>query len=214
MKRIPLHLRIKRKQHREIAGVQDVVVETLYAVFPQAILHRGTAIWRCYSGNRFSEDIDVYIERNVERLREFFESLERRNFKLLKRRVKKNAAYSTLDLNGAVVRFEAVFKKHRCVLKEYKTLEGNLLIVYTLSPEDLVKEKVDAYLARRKVRDLYDVFFLLRLVEKPEEVKPEIMKLLRKFRPPADEGKLKATILYGAIPDVQGMLDYFRRWVG
>jgi len=60
--RIPLGLRIKRKRHREIAFLQDIIVEKLYEIFSKAVIHRETAIWRCYDGNRFSEDIDVYIE--------------------------------------------------------------------------------------------------------------------------------------------------------
>jgi len=212
-RRIPLYLRIKREHHRKIAGAQDVAVETLYSVFPQAVLHGGTAIWRCYSGNRFSEDLDVYLERNIGKIDRFFDILKKRNFEILKRRVKKNALYSVLRLDKAEIRFEAVFKKLRGILREYETSEGNLLTVYTLGPEDLLGEKVEAYLARRKVRDLYDVFFLLRLVERSKEVKFKILKLLKEFRLPVDERELRATILFGAVPNVQGMLEYIRRWV-
>ena len=32
---------------------------------PNAILHGGTAIWRIYSGKRFSEDLDLYLTKEV-----------------------------------------------------------------------------------------------------------------------------------------------------
>jgi predicted nucleotidyltransferase component of viral defense system len=67
-KKIPLSQRLKRRQHIEIARLQDIVMETLYRVFPESVLHGGTAIWRCYSGSRFSEDIDVYLEKDAGRL--------------------------------------------------------------------------------------------------------------------------------------------------
>jgi len=55
MEKIPLHLKLKRKSHKDIARLQDIVIDVLYKIFPNAILHGGTAIWRCYNGNRFSE---------------------------------------------------------------------------------------------------------------------------------------------------------------
>jgi predicted nucleotidyltransferase component of viral defense system len=211
--RIPLCLKIKRKYHKEIAAAQDVVVELLYSMFPQAVLHGGIAIWRCYSGTRFSEDLDVYISRDVERINRLFAALERRGFEIPKRRIKKNALYSALRMGRAEVRLEALFKLVKGTLREYETVDGNLLTVYALSPEDLLREKVEAYLTRRKVRDLYDVFFLLRLMPKTEETKSAVSRLLAKFRPPVDERELRAVILSGAVPSVSSMLEYMRRWV-
>jgi len=51
---IPLNLKLNKRSEREIAYAQDVIVAELYKFFPEAIIHGGTAIWRCYQGNRFS----------------------------------------------------------------------------------------------------------------------------------------------------------------
>lgn len=59
--KIPLNLKLKRKIQKDIAYAQDIIIEELYTFFSTAVLHGGTAIWRCYNGNRFSEDIDFYI---------------------------------------------------------------------------------------------------------------------------------------------------------
>jgi predicted nucleotidyltransferase component of viral defense system len=211
-KRIPLHSKIRRARHREIAMAQDIAMETFYLVFPRGVLHGGTAIWRCYSGNRFSEDIDVYVKRDLKKIEAFFETLGKRGFEVIKKRVKENALYSTLKFGGVEIRFEAIFKRAKGVLKEYETYEGNLLSVYTLDPEAMIGEKVDAYLGRRKIRDLYDVFFLLRLVEKAETVKPKLSKLVQNFKQPIDEKELKALVLFGAIPGKKDMLEYIERW--
>ncbi|MEM1546291.1 MAG: nucleotidyl transferase AbiEii/AbiGii toxin family protein [Candidatus Methanomethylicia archaeon] len=37
----------------------------IYNSFPEAVIHGGTAIWRCYGSNRFSEDVDVYLPLTV-----------------------------------------------------------------------------------------------------------------------------------------------------
>lgn len=212
MEKTPLHSRIKRRHHREIAIAQDIVVEIFYSVFPRGVIHGGTAIWRCYSGNRFSEDIDVYVERDLKRIDKFFEALNKRGFEAIKRRVKENALYSTLKFGEVEMRFEAVFKRVKGAIKEYETYEGNLLSVYTLDPETLIGEKTDAYVKRRKIRDLYDVFSLLRFVEKTEKVKPKLLKLLLDFKRPIDETELKAIVLFGAIPSTHDMLEYIKRW--
>lgn len=213
LRRTPLHWRIKRRHHKEIAMAQDIAVEIFCSTFPRGVIHGGTAIWRCYSGNRFSEDIDVYLEKDLERIDAFFEALKKRGFEVVKKRVKENALFSTLKFAEVEIRFEAIFKRVKGVVKEYETYEGILLSVYTLDPEDLLSEKVDAYLGRRKIRDLYDIFFLLRFVEKSESVKSKLLKLIQNFKQPADEKELRVIILFGAIPDKDDMLEYIQRWV-
>ncbi|MBM5805926.1 MAG: nucleotidyl transferase AbiEii/AbiGii toxin family protein [Candidatus Verstraetearchaeota archaeon] len=203
---------MRREEHKKIARLQDIIVETLYRVFSRAVIHGGTSIWRCYSGNRFSEDVDAYIERDPARTERFFEELKRAGFETVKRRTTKNSLYSVLSLGGVEVRFEALFKCVEGVVKEYETYEGILLNVFTLLPEEMVAEKIEAYLKRRKVRDLYDIFFMLRHVQVAEGVKPVLARLLQNFSDPVDEGELKALIMFGAIPSKEDIVEYLRRW--
>ena len=44
-----------------------MIVETLYEIFDNAVLHGGTSIWRCYKGNRISEEVDVYLNRDLKK---------------------------------------------------------------------------------------------------------------------------------------------------
>jgi predicted nucleotidyltransferase component of viral defense system len=213
IKRIPLSQRLKRRQHVEIAGLQDIVVEMLYRVFPESVLHGGTAIWRCYSGSRFSEDIDVYLERDTERIEELFSQLRAAGFSITKKRIMENSLYSKLAFNGTEIRLEAVFAKVKGVVKEYETYEGMLLNIYTLLPEELISEKVSAYRKRRKVRDLYDIFFLLRHVKDANRVIPKLKEFLAGFEKPLDEDELKILILVGVSPRTEEMLEYIGRWV-
>lgn len=212
--KIPLNLKLKKKKEKDIAYAQDIMVEELYNFFPKAIIHGGTAIWRCYNGNRFSEDVDVYINRDVEKIEEFFSFLVRRGFKILKKRIKENSVYSELTFNSIPARFEATFQVKKAVFKKYETSESFFINVYTLSPEDLIIEKVNTYLKRKKIRDLYDIHFLLNCAETERiKVKAHILNLIKNFTEPVDEKNLKAIIIVGAIPNSKQLLEGIRRWV-
>ena len=210
---IPISLKLKRKAHKDIAYVQDLVVETLYNHFQHAVIHGGTAIWRCYNGNRFSEDVDVYIEKDKDKIENFFKSLEKKGFQIIKKRIKANSLYSNLRFNGIAVQFEALFKKIKnFIIKEYENSDGIFINVYTLASEDLINEKAETYLKRKKIRDLYDIFFLLNYVSDKEIVILSLRKLIKNFSKPEDEENLKAIIIIGAIPSSKEIIDYITRW--
>src|SRR3989344_1281632 len=108
---IPLISKLKKASHKEIAKAQDLIIEEIYKLFDKAVLHGGTVIWRCYHGNRFSEDIDMYISKDTKKISLFFEALKKRGFKIAKKKIGERSIYSTLELNRTFVRFEAIFKK-------------------------------------------------------------------------------------------------------
>jgi len=211
---LPIQLKLKRKIHKDIAYAQDLIVETIYEFFPSAVIHGGTAIWRCYEGNRFSEDIDMYIKKDTEKINALFLTLEKNGFSVSKKRIKENSLYSTLKFNTSIVRFEALFKAIKNpFLKEYETSEGNLINIFTLSPDDLVEEKINTYIKRKKIRDLYDLFFLLRYIKENKKIKEKLKDFIKKFEPSTDEQNLKAIIITGVTPTTKNMLDYIERWV-
>ncbi|MEK6951856.1 MAG: nucleotidyl transferase AbiEii/AbiGii toxin family protein [Nanoarchaeota archaeon] len=210
---IPINLKLKRKVHKDVAYVQDLIVEELYNYFPHAVIHGGTAIWRCYNGNRFSEDIDAYIEKDNDKIENFFKSLEKKGFQIIKKRVKANSLYSSLRFNDIAVQFEALFKKIKnFILKEYENSDGIFINVYTLSSEDLINEKAETYLKRKKIRDLYDIFFLLNYVSDKSKIILPLKRLIKNFSKPEDEENLKAIIIIGAIPGSKDIMDYITRW--
>lgn len=213
MTEISLNLRLKKKVQKDMAYAQDVVVEELYKFIPEAIIHGGTAIWRCYRGNRFSEDIDVYIPKNEEKINNFFKSLSKKGFQIIKKRFKENSFYSELTFNNVSVRFEATFQTKKFIFKRYETTESFFVNVYTLSPENLILEKIDAYLKRKKIRDLYDIYFLLNYVEEKKFVINSLKKLIKGFVNPEDEPNLKTILISGAVPNSKQLLGEIIRWV-
>lgn len=215
---IPLMNRLRKESHRNIAMAQDLLAIEIYGHFPEAVIHGGTAIWRCYGGNRFSEDVDVYLPKKYkksENIKAFVSGMKSKGFVAGKFREKENSIFSAFSYNGAVVRFEATFQdKKNSVIKPFEMLDGTFMNVRTLQPDGLILEKISAYENRRKIRDIYDVYFLLRLVEDVTKVKPSLGAFLQNFRSPADAAELKAIIIAGAVPAVEEMLMEIKRWAG
>lgn len=203
---IPLILKLKRTNHKKIAEAQDIIIRELYKVFDKAVLHGGTSLWRCYEGNRFSEDIDVYLPKDINKINLLFENFQKAGFKIEKKKIGENSIYSDLNFNGTLVRFEALFKKIKGFLKEYTSINRNLITVYTLTPEELIIEKSSTYQKRLKIRDLYDIFFLLRHVKLNEDVKKSLATLIKKFKKPMDEQDLQVIIIEGIVPSVDDMI--------
>jgi predicted nucleotidyltransferase component of viral defense system len=210
MEKIPLHLRLKREIHRKIAYAQDIILNEVYSVFDKAILHGGTAIWRCYNGKRFSEDLNFYLSKDSEKTEKLFENLKKRGFEIKKKKVSENSIYSELELERVSVRFEATFQKISGIVCDYENYDENFISIYSLSPEVFIEEKINTYLKRFKARDLWDIFFLLKEIKNPKEIK-EIEKLIKNYKKPVDEEDLKTILLEGITPSSHEMIEYIRR---
>lgn len=208
----PLVLRLRKESHKKIATAQDILVQEMYNVFNDAVIHGGTAIWRCYNGNRFSEDLDVYIRKDIEKINLFFSNLEKKGFEIQKKKIGQNSIFSLLNINRISIRFEALFANKNGNLKEYETTDGNLITVYTLTPEELINEKIDTYLKRFKIRDLYDIFFLLRHVRDRDKIKIKLERFLKEFKKPVDEKELRVLILEGIVPDEKKIFYYIKNY--
>ncbi|MEK6941058.1 MAG: nucleotidyl transferase AbiEii/AbiGii toxin family protein [Nanoarchaeota archaeon] len=213
MERLPLSLWIKKETQRKIAQAQDIIVEEVYAIFEKAILHGGTAIWRCYAGKRFSEDIDFYFPKNKEKIDSIFQSLTNKGFQVLKKKISETSVYSELLFERTSVRLEATFLKKEAIITDYETLNGRIIAVYSLTPEMFVIEKAHAYLKRFKIRDLWDIFFLLHLIKNNHIVKKELEHLIKNYKNPIDEADLKIIIFEGIVPSSQEMFRYItQKW--
>src|SRR3989338_2152251 len=197
MERIPLQVRLKREIHRKIALAQDLIIKEVYSIFNNAVLHGGTAIWRCYSGKRFSEDLDFYLSKDRESIERLFERLKLRSFEIKKKKISENSIYSELELDRTSVRLEATFQKVSGIICDYEMSDGNFMSVYSLTVEGFLNEKAKTYLKRFKVRDLWDVFFLL--------------KKLENYKKPIDEDDLKVILLEGIVPSANEMIEYIKR---
>jgi predicted nucleotidyltransferase component of viral defense system len=210
MEKIPLQIRLKRESHRKIAYAQDLIVREVYSVFNKAVLHGGTAIWRCYNGKRFSEDLDFYLPKEDKKVELLFDNIKRIGFEIKKKKISERSIYSELELDRISIRLEATFQKVSGVICDYEMSNGNFLPIYSLSIEDFLIEKARTYLKRLKIRDLWDVFFLLKNIEDVKKIR-EINDLIKNYKKPVDGENLKTILLEGIIPSAEEMIQYIKR---
>ena len=208
---LPIIYKLKRKAQKDLAELQDEVMEVVYEVFENAVMHGGTAIWRCYSGKRFSEDIDLYVKYTGDFKEQLEKSLKKRGLNLIKFRQTANTVFSEISNDITSMKLEITNERKRGILAIYEKANGDTLDVLALEPQDLLLEKLTAYLDRRKVRDIYDVYFLSRLVT-DLKVKREAGRLLKKIERPTDEDDLKAIIYEGKVPTFNEMLESINLW--
>ena len=110
------------------------------------------------------------------------------------------------------MKVEFLFKKVQASALFYETVEGRRVMVRGLTPESVIMEKVEAYMPRKKARDLYDIVHMLGIAKKTQEVKGRLAALIESFRPPLDFSELKSTVLTGYVPTPDEMLELIIGW--
>ena len=195
----------------EIGRLQDEVIEILYELNSSFVLHGGTAIWRCYKGNRFSEDLDLYGNVNPTALAE---KLKSRGLNIVKIKTTENLIFVKLSNPFAQIRVEInQHLKPTPVIMPYEKMNATFIDVYTLSVDDLIKEKISAYFSRRFIRDFYDIYHLVRVGGIKSTTKQALAQFLKDVPQPVDEKILKSLIYSGIPPTFNSMLSYLRRIV-
>lgn len=211
---VPLEKRLRKKMHVEIAKLQDEVVEILYMVNNEFILHGGTAIWRCYKGNRFSEDLDFYFQ-NLSQIEEKLKTkINERGLILVKYKKTKNLVFCKISNGSVEIRVEINYSARKeYVSKSFEKTDGTFMTIFTLSLNDLVLEKVNAYKNRKFIRDLYDIYHLSN-EECGANASLEIKKLLTFIPKPIDENNIKVLVYSGAIPTFTHMVAELKKRFG
>ena len=77
----------------------------------------------------------------------------------------------------------------------------------------MILEKINTYLKRKKIRDLYDIFFLLNYVKRNRDIEKQLKNLIKNFEAPVDEENLNEVIISGAVPNSKQLLYEITRWV-
>ncbi len=130
-----------------------------------------------------------------------------------KLRIKDKSAYIKLSYGRIELSVELLFKHSEGTLLNYETLEGRKLMVRGLDPETVIVEKVNAFLSRKKARDLYDIVHMLSFASRTEKVKNGLELLIENYERPMDEEELKATVIAGYAPGADEMLNSIRKWL-
>lgn len=204
---------LRRQQHVELALLQDEIVSVAYAISQDFILHGGTAIWRCYNGKRFSEDLDFYCRKLPSNFKELLiVELNKRGLELSKFKQTKSTVFAKIFNARIEASLEIALRQPaQKVVVQYEKTDGTSIDIFSLSVEELLKEKMNAFIGRKLIRDLYDVYFLSGISQKLDSIKAYAKKFFANPPNPIDEKNLKALIYSGVAPSAQSMLEIVKR---
>jgi predicted nucleotidyltransferase component of viral defense system len=203
---MPIIDRLSDVGQKQKAMLQDRAVEAIFSSTVRAVFHGGTAVWRCYGGERFSKDIDIYV-KNLPALAKILNRLEASGIRqsLAQERKADFGLYRNYILRSALsdIALQVTFAKIKGSVVAYETSNGSYRNVVSLTAEELLLEKLDAFLDRSKARDLYDMWILSRQKMSKKAAEAVAKKLAKPSRV-LDYEELRHTV-YGALPEVEEM---------
>jgi len=206
----PIESAIHDDSHLKVARLQDTVIQIIYESV-NAALHGGTAIWRCYNGKRFSEDIDIYFKKEAD-VKKLVNRIALSDLHITLNRERRGTIYYDIANNEAnlSLQIKAIKKKSISVL--YEKVNGTKTEIYSLTPEALIEEKIAAYTDRKLIRDLYDIMILTKSVTDKNKTINVLDSFLSKVEKPKDSSVLKNLIYTGIVPSFEDILEYLKRW--
>ncbi len=212
---IPISNMLKRRSELETARLEDEVVGLLSNITDKMALHGGTAIWRCYNGKRFSVDVDAYIWAEDFKDR-FISAAEGIGINVTKFR-EKGVTFIHVRKNDTEIKIEPRNVEKIAILVPYERVDGSKINILALSPEDLIIEKITAYMDRRVYKDLYDITILLNSVKEPAKVKEELKGFVKDIPLPDEDRQsypaFRATVYAGAVPSYARMSEFIKKWL-
>lgn len=155
----------------------------------------GTALRLVFRSPRFSEDLDFTASSNSNifenLLQETIINIEKEGILIELIESKKTTggrlAKIELDLYGEKIKIkiEASQRKGKPLMGEEMIITSDFFHSYPvqiLKKEFLIKEKIDAFLSRRKIRDFFDLYFILRARMGKEAVGNKVEEIIRVVR--------------------------------
>ena len=196
---------LTNKEHIEKDYFQDVFLFNLYRKTNKFIFKGGTAIYKLYGLQRFSEDLDFslsedvdlkYVENTIKDVVGGISFFELKDVKKTK-----DSLLVKIGCKGILTRYNSlridVNFKNKVIygydVKNYVPMyiDLNPFSLRMLKLEEIIAEKIHAIFMREKARDLFDLFFLLRLAKFDKKLVGEKLRL---FSMKYDQDRLVAGI--------------------
>ncbi len=206
----PIESIMHNESQLNVARLQDTVIEIIFDNI-NAVLHGGTAIWRCYNGKRFSEDIDLYIAKEAD-IKKITNRIALSELHIVFNRRRRGTIYYDISTNEADISLQMRIVKKKGFLVSYEKVNGVKTEIYSLTPEILIEEKIAAYNDRKFIRDIYDIMLLTKFISDRSKNAIIPTSFLSHIQKPKDESVLKNLVYSGPIPSFEEMVDYLRRW--
>lgn len=206
----PIESLVRNESQLLVARLQDTVTQIIFDN-TNAVMYGGTAIWRCYNGKRFSEDIDLYINKKTD-IKRITDRAVLSGLRINFNRRRKGTIYYDISDNEANISLQIRIAKKRGILVTYERASGIRSEIYSLAPETLVEEKIAAYQNRELIRDVYDIMVLTKSISNKDSVKSQLRAFLSEIQKPKDASALKSLIYSGPIPSFDEIIEYLGRW--
>ena len=178
------------------------------------VFHGGTAIWRCYEGKRFSEDLDFYSRSFQGILTEFQQSVLSHGLSVLSIKDTENIICSSIKNNNAIVRVKV---NHVSTVAgnqmAYELSDGSHVEVLSLTADQFINEKMLVYNDRRYIRDIYDIYHISTNYQLQASTRINLMEFLSDLPPPVDEPVLRALVYTGLAPTFETMIREMKRHI-
>lgn len=173
---------LSTKEHIEKDYFQDLFLYHLFRKSNKVVFKGGTALYKIYELPRFSEDLDFNliggfdIERLIREVAGFIgnvKSVRKTGNSLLIKIAFKGilTKYNTLRIDVSIKNKNLRGFDVKNYVPEYVNINPFSLKILKL--EEMIAEKTHSILAREKARDLYDLFFLLRMSKFDKELVDE-----------------------------------------
>lgn len=210
--KIPLANQLKNRQQVETALLQDEVIRIMYRITDDLIFHGGTGIQRCYSGKRFSEGLDFYSSSFQNLTKEFEKRATSQGLKITKIKDTGDVIFSAVSNGKTAVKIEVNHaRKVEGTITTYELADGTEIEILSLTPDQFIEEKIDAYSDRRYIRDLYDIYHLFKTCPILESIRTKLKQFLPNIQPPVDESVLKSIVYMGLAPTFDRMVNEIGR---
>ncbi|MEA3559908.1 MAG: nucleotidyl transferase AbiEii/AbiGii toxin family protein [Candidatus Thermoplasmatota archaeon] len=163
----------------ELDYIQSILLRHIYAKNRTPVFKGGTCLRKVHGLNRYSEDLDFNMIGGdpEELLRDGIKGLERTGIpaRIVNKDDRKNVFLARLRYQGPLYNgtsisegsMELEFSKYEVRHKpEWNTVmekypDTGTFMIRTMAKEEILAEKIRSLVQRKKVRDLYDVWFML-----------------------------------------------------
>lgn len=206
----PIESVMRNESYLKVAKLQDDTVQIIFKTI-SAVLHGGTAIWRCYGGARFSEDIDLYVRKQGD-IRKLVNRITLSDLRITFNRERHGTFYYDISNAETNISLQIKIIKKKSALVFYERVDGTKSEIYSLTPENLIAEKIEAYTDRRLIRDVYDIMVLTKSVSNKDEIVDRLRSFVLKIERPKDEGVLKSLVYNALVPSFASIVEYLQRW--
>ena len=230
---------LTNKEHIEKDYFQDVFLSKLFKKSNKFIFKGGTALYKLYNLNRFSEDLDFSLLNGLDfdDIKEVIENAigETDYFKIKSIKKTDDNIFVKINCRGILTSYNTlridINFKNKVIsgfnVKNYVSdyIDINPFSLRVLKLEEMIAEKIHSIFMKQKARHLFDLFFLLKLSKFNNDlVKSKLEIFNMKYNKKSLENKINKLghvwhkelkpFVFSELPNFNEVKDYVLKRIG